>query len=134
MRTIYTNISDISPNQLSVNVVGTIVADSFNSLISSTSKDEEDDPVGEILIGDSSGCVTLLVTKRHMTALGICEGAERFPALVIKNVLPTIVFGRLRLELNRFSSVHGRHMEPILPNTANNISLVDHDSLYNIVR
>jgi ssDNA-binding replication factor A large subunit len=123
MRTVYTKISDISPNQLSVNIIAIVVEDSFNS-IPTRSNGGEDDAVGELLIGDASGCVMLLVTKRHFGAL-----KETSSAVVIKNVLPSIVFGRLRLELNRFSSVCGRHVEGCIPNTANNISLIDYDSL-----
>lgn len=134
MRTVYTSVADISRNHLSVNIVVAILHNSFVPLHSSWEHLDADDAVGELVVGDSTGSVNVLVTKRHIAALGLSEASHgEFPAIVIKNVLPVVFFGRLRLELNRFSSVCGRHICGVSVHVGNNISLVDHDRIGKIL-
>lgn len=130
MPTTYTRVGDVSPSQLSVNLVVQIDRDSFRSFPLTDNPIDEDDGVGEVVIGDRSACINMLVSGRHMRALGLLSSDSEKPcSVVIKNVLPALVFGRLRVELNLFSSVDVHNAPSFSINKANNVSLVDYDSL-----
>lgn len=127
MKSAYTRVADISKHALSVNLVVKIERESFTEFF--PKNDGLDHAVGEVVIGDGSGTVTMLVTNRHLVALGMADGSEQHSVVILRNVLPAIVCGRLRIELNRFSSVCGRHVEGLAINMSNNVSLVDYDIL-----
>jgi hypothetical protein len=128
MKTLYTLVAEVKPHLLSVNVVVSILRETFVRF--SEHGTEDDDAVGQVIVGDASGSIDLLVTNRHLLALGLNEASQVPFNVIIKNVLPAVVFGRLRIELNRFSSVCMRNtMGDCLVNRANNVSLIDHDAL-----
>ena len=132
MRSAFTRIADISPAQLSVNVVAQVDGETFQPTFRpKNSVCGEDDAIGAVEIGDSSACVTLLVTPRHAAALGINDAVNQRSFLIIRNVVPSLVFGRLRLELNRFSSVEvaTRVTGNLHVNKSHKLSLIDFDHL-----
>lgn len=130
MPTIYTRVGEVSPSQLSVNLVVEIDRESFRYFALTDHQLDEDDAVGELVVGDRSGCITMIVTGRHMRVLGLLSAGNDKPcSFIIKNVLPSLVFGRLRVELNRFSSVDMHSTQSFSINKTNNMSLVDYDSL-----
>ena len=123
----YTRVADVSKHALSVNLVVEVDRHSFTEFF--TKNSDIDAAVGEVTVGDASGSITLLVTNRHLVALGLAEGSDTSSVVIVKNVLPAVVCGRLRVELNRFSSVCGRHVDDFSVDSSNNVSLKDHDAV-----
>lgn len=94
-RTEYTKIKDVASNAVSVNVIAGIEKGSFRPY-----SDKSDQDLGEVVIGDASACIVLVITREHANTLE--SSASVFS---IKNVLPAVVHGRMQLELNMFSEI-----------------------------
>ncbi len=122
----YTAVADISPNWETTPLCTVVVAvcpGTFRAYIGGGAQNENE-ILGEVIVGDSSGCIALRVGKQFEHVL------SETTSVIIRNAIIMIVQDRVMLETcacTSIESVDKRRLGIcITPNVSNNVSVIEY--------